>query len=124
MGEKMKKGFTLVELLGVIVILGIVGVIVTPLIMNAINESRQTASDSQKIAIERAAKNYVNANMYTIDDKCKTAEGCKVSIATLKKEGFLEDKVIKDAITEEVITDSDTVTISKNGNRYKYTFNG
>ena len=52
MGDKMKKGFTLVELLGVIVILGIVGVIVTPLIMNAINESRQTASDSQKIAIE------------------------------------------------------------------------
>ena len=62
--------------------------------------------------------------MYTIDDKCKTTEGCKVTLETLKKEGFLEDKVIKDAMTEEVIDDSDTVTISKNGNRYKYTFNG
>ncbi len=120
----MKKGFTLVELLGVIVILSIVGVIVTPLIMNAINESRQTASDSQKIAIERAAKNYVNANMYTIDDSCKTTSGCKVKIKLLKEQGFLEDKVIKDAITEEVISEESTVTISKNGNKYKYTFNG
>lgn len=39
----MKKGFTLVELLAVIVVLGIVAVITTPLIQNVIESSKMNA---------------------------------------------------------------------------------
>ena len=40
LGDSMKKGFTLVELLAVIVILAVILIIAIPQIMNTIQESR------------------------------------------------------------------------------------
>ena len=52
----VKKGFTLVELLGVIVILGIIGLIVTPLVLGTINDSEENVNEMQVETIKRAAK--------------------------------------------------------------------
>ncbi len=43
----MKKGFTLIELLAVIIILAIVALIATPLILNVINDARNSAAKSE-----------------------------------------------------------------------------
>ena len=40
----MKKGFTLIELLAVIVILAIIALIATPIVLNIINDTKESAS--------------------------------------------------------------------------------
>ena len=52
-----KKGFTLVELLAVIVLLGLVALIAAPAITGIIKQSKENLSDSQKASIELSAKN-------------------------------------------------------------------
>ena len=47
----MKKGFTLVELLGTIVILGIIAVIAFPAIINQITDARGDINDSGNLLI-------------------------------------------------------------------------
>lgn len=53
-----KKGFTLVELLAVIVILAIIALIATPIVINVVNESREKANLR---SIESYAKAYETA---------------------------------------------------------------
>jgi type IV pilus assembly protein PilA len=40
----MKKGFTLIELLAVIVILAIIALIATPIVLNIINDTKESAA--------------------------------------------------------------------------------
>ena len=53
-----KKGFTLVELLAVIVILAIIALIATPIVINVVNESRENAN---KRSVEGYMKAYETA---------------------------------------------------------------
>ena len=55
----MKKGFTLIELLAVIVILAIIAVIAVPIVLNIINESKDSA-------MLRSADFYLDAVEYSI----------------------------------------------------------
>lgn len=58
----MKKGFTLVELLAVIVILAIIGLIVTPQVLSMIKHSEEaSAVDSAYVYIEALEKQNVMA---------------------------------------------------------------
>ena len=68
----MKKGFTLIELLAVIVILAIIALIAVPIVLNIINNSKDSAN---KRSIEGYAKAIQN----------------KVSKESLKNKGNLEE---------------------------------
>ena len=57
----MKKGFTLIELLAVIVILAIIALIATPIVLNIINDSKESS-------LLRSAEFYLDAAEYTIAD--------------------------------------------------------
>ena len=52
-----KKGFTLVELLGVLVVLGLISVIIVPKVIDSITTSKEAAYQTQVETIENAAKN-------------------------------------------------------------------
>lgn len=69
----MSKGFTLIELLAVIVILAIIALIATPIVLNIINDAKESAT-------------LRSANFYL--------DGVEMSVLTAK----LENKVIKDGI--------------------------
>ena len=56
-----KKGFTLVELLAVIVIIGIIGLIAVPNVVGIINKSKKSAAEDAGLAISKAARNYYQA---------------------------------------------------------------
>ena len=54
-----KKGFTLVELLAVIVILGIIALIAVPQIFSSVETAKRRAKEVQKDIIINATKSYV-----------------------------------------------------------------
>ncbi|MBR3362597.1 MAG: prepilin-type N-terminal cleavage/methylation domain-containing protein [Bacilli bacterium] len=74
-----KKGFTLVELLATIVILGLIVTIVYPVVISTINSSRQKARDSQIKIIEKGAKMYYLENPNELKDLDSVAEECKTT---------------------------------------------
>ena len=53
-----KKGFTLIELLAVIVLLGIIAMITTPVVLNAINNSKRQSLQDTGYSIVQAATSY------------------------------------------------------------------
>ena len=81
-----KKGFTLVELLAVIVILGIIALITVPNVLKTINNSKGKLKTVQVETLKGACKNYVtkHAGDPALDD------GTCISLATLYSEGFLD----------------------------------
>ena len=57
----MKKGFTLIELLAVIVVLAIIALIAVPVVLNIINDAKESS-------LLRSAEFYLDAVEYTIAD--------------------------------------------------------
>ena len=123
------KGFTLVELLGVIVILGILAMITVPIVQRTIIDSTNQTYDEQITSFERAAKNYVAKNIYEMT-KCQT-ESCQITLRELQENGLLPAGNIKNPKTDEDFknpkTDEDfnldnVVTINYDGTKYSYEY--
>ena len=64
----MKKGFTLVEVLAVLVILAVIGMITIPAVNRIIDESKQKTYDSQVELIIENAKRWATDNNYLLPD--------------------------------------------------------
>ena len=110
-------GFTLVELLAVIVILAIVLIIAVPGVLSIINKTRDSALDRQKDMIKEASRLYVTSDndvTWVGQDTKSTA----VTLDTLKTKGYLDQKIM-DPKTKKEITCAKTV-ITKTGSKYDY----
>ena len=85
----MKKAFTLVELLGVIIILGVLALIVFPIIDKSIKSSKEKALQATIASIEDAANKYsVEHDLgYSINYK-------KIDLTELVNSGYLKDELI------------------------------
>ena len=73
---KKGKGFTLIELLAVIVILGIITVIAVPKVLDIINKSRESASNSSIKLVKDAIKTQVASSDLTGPVFTKETDGC------------------------------------------------
>ena len=73
-----KKGFTLIELLAVIVILGIITVIAVPKVLDIINKSRESASNSSIKLVKDAIKIQVASSDLTGPVFIKETDGCYI----------------------------------------------
>jgi prepilin-type N-terminal cleavage/methylation domain-containing protein len=132
----MKNAFTLVELLGVIAILSIIALLVTPLISSTISENKEELQEDQAELFIDAAKEYVTSNSFSMlskaeDDSFSECECyskdengkcyddsfcCEITLKTLKNDGFLDIKL-------EDKYDGKFVNISFDGSIYSYIYN-
>ncbi len=111
----MKKGFTLAELLGVIVIIGILLILIVPTIINRINSSREEAENAGNNIIYDAADQYIREHP---DDypPGKSGRYC-IEIKKLIEDGKLIQPVINAATGEDISDKSVMVTIYSAGTK-------
>lgn len=87
------KGFTLTELIGVIVLLGIISLIAVPIINSTLTNSKVKAYNAQINTLEEAGKKWgVENTKYLPVDTIS----CNISIAELITLGYIEDDKIID----------------------------
>lgn len=114
----MKKGFTLVELLAVIIILGAIFAITFPLVTDNIRKTEEKAFNLQKEQIIAAAKDMVIKEYVVIPDK----QSITLYVGELKRKGLLPIKMIN-AKTKLTISNESNVVISRKNNSYSYDVN-
>lgn len=115
----MKKGFTLVELLAVIVILGLLSLIAVPAVTNSIRKYRKDLYDTQISNIQDSARIWASDNITELKEE--VGQSTVVTLKTLKEAGLVDDD-IKDPRNKKKFDDDNTyVTIEKTSKGYKYT---
>ena len=87
-----KKGFTLVELLAVIVILAVVMLIGITAIGPLMTNSRKAALRSDGLDLINAAKTAYQAEALKTDPEFNSTQSVCMSLEWLKKEGYTENK--------------------------------
>ncbi len=115
-----KNGFTLVELLGVIILLAVIALITIPTISGAIKTGQENADQQFKDDVVLAAKNW------TLDNKGKTKDNgsCNVTLEAMQNEGYIDKNVKIPSTKTEVDANQICVTIKATSkeNRQKKTY--
>lgn len=116
----MRKGFTLVELLGTIVILSLIVIVAFPAIISQLKKSNEAVDSSVKQVVTAAAQ-YMNDNVETykkaLSGKTETYGTKKVT--DLVTDGYLEESFID----KHCETKNDTLTLAADEKKYIITYN-
>lgn len=125
--SKEKKGFTLVELLAVIAIIGIIGGISITVFMSTINKSKEEATIIAINNVKSAAELYSKENDGEIkwitqykEDGTETGKFVCMTVRQLINNGYFDDKFFEEDIYHERINDNTFIEI-KQGTNYDNT---
>lgn len=110
-----KKGFTLVEVLGVIIILAVIFVLVFPSVQNIVSQSKDTIYQKQINTILNSTYDFTLKNISYLPD---TGQKSYVTLGQLKHEGLI-DVNIKDPNTNQIFPDNLVISIKNVGSGYK-----
>ena len=108
-----KKGFTLVELLAVIIVLSIIVLITAISTSNIIKNSKNNLSDVQIKSIERAAKTYYVEEGINLNESC-------INVSELISKGYIDQESIKNPNDNEEMLGSVKIRYINNKYIYKY----
>ena len=117
-----RDGFTLVELIAVITILGLLALVVFPSVNASLKQSRADAYDAQKNQIIKAAREYFYENPSELPD----VGSKEICVNDLIKKGYISDsdlkggKIVDPRDTNKCLTGN--VRVSVNGNKYVYEY--
>lgn len=112
----MKKGFTLIELVGTIVILSLALLIVVPVVTNNVKKGMQNADKDTKASIELAAKNWAIDNMGTV------GTGYCVTVINLQNNGYLDKNLKMPSTKADINTAGVQITQKIINNEKTYTY--
>lgn len=111
-----KNGFTLIELIAVMVILSIIALIMYPVLRDAFNSSKTNLSDEQAKSLENVAR--IWATKYS--DELSEDIPRYVTIEELKKSGLVENEKILKMDSEEELKGCIKIYYENNKYNYKY----
>ena len=109
-------GFTLVELLGVIIILGVIALITYPIIDKSIKNSKEESLKQVISSIEEAAYNYSVENDLGYDE-----EQNKIELTELIKKGYLNLNIIN-PVTNETMDGCVIYNWVESKKQYEFTY--
>lgn len=119
-----RKGFTLVEIIMVIVILAILVLILAPNVFVLLNKNNEQSCNSLINNIESAAKIYVTNNKYKLGFSCDSEKN--ITLQTLIDSGDLttdsSGKIINPVTNNEIQLDTTTVKVIYNCNNKSFTY--
>ncbi len=116
----MKKGFTLAELLGVIVILGLIALITVPAVTDSLKTYKSNLCETQLKEVVSAARTWAADNDNILLLPTTDGETYTISLATLSEYGYIDKKVNNPVTKEEFDPDTTLVKITRSGKRYTY----
>jgi len=119
----MKKAFTLVELLAVIILLGLLGLIIYPTVNGVINNNKNKLHDKQIDELIRHGNTYSTTNM----GKLNTTDGSRniVTFNDLYESGLIQNSKVIDPKTDLELTGCLSLIFNKSRNNFdiEYTEN-
>ena len=116
----LTKGFTLIELIGVVIILGLIGLLSFPTILNTIRNTKGKISEASKEVLYNATSSYITDNL-NVFPKINGNIYC-ITLDVLAKEDYLPTKVY-DAISGDEIPLTNIVEVKYEQDRYNYNLN-
>ena len=111
-----KRGFTLIELMAVIIVLGIIAVITVPKITNTVESSREQAYENQITSLVSAAKRWGASN------SDKLSNETSVQFSTLFDEGYIKQKNVVNPKTDEPLDGCIKISYDEEYSQYKYEY--
>lgn len=112
-----KNGFTLIEVLAVVIILGVVSLITMPVVQKNINDSKKQAYETQIDNIIRATKDWSSENLSYLPDN--NGSSISITLYTLMSLGYIENNLV-DPLTEKYFDTETVISITRENNNYKY----
>ena len=89
----MKKGYTLVELLAVIMIISIIAILALTRINDYTSKLKETSNDKFQTLIKSSAKSYFYNNK-NLKQKVKNGNRTAIHYTTLKENNYLSERLI------------------------------
>ena len=110
----LQKGFTLIELIGTVVILAVISLIAFPAILNMLSSSNDELDTQTKEFVKSAALEYVSDHK----DSFPNNQVKSVSVQVLLENGYLATSFI----CKNCEAYNDTVSVKYNGEKYDLTY--
>ena len=110
---KVKKGFTLVELMVTLSVIAAISLIVTPLTIKIMRDSKQKLYETQLTNIKSAARAYM------VNEELQEGETKTITLEELSLAGKLE-KDIKNPKNGELLVDCIIVQVKRENDIYVY----
>lgn len=112
-----KNAFTLVEVLAIIIILGIIATIATPVILRSINQNSETMYSVIENQLIDASKDWAAINSSSLPDV--DGEYTVVTLQELKESGLLKLNV-KNPRTGKIFSNQSLIRITKKNNNFTH----
>ena len=112
-----KSGFTLVELLGILIILGVIALISISSITNTLKNNKEELYNIQINNIIEGAKIWASSNVFQMPEN--DGESISITLRQLKEIGTVDNDIINPK-TGELFDDDMEIIITKVDNNYKY----
>lgn len=119
----MKKGFTLVELLAVLVILGAIVLVSVPSLISTNKASKENEYNEFVTTIENAAEAYVETHPDKYADlKNGVTTSANISTETLVAAGTVEGNMVNPKTGNRIINEASSVNVKNNSGVLTYTY--